>query len=122
MEKLNEHDIQIYTFCNFRYLDTMKCYMLIGIVLVTLMSSIYLASTYCNEALCASIVSKCMLLKSCKCDFTNTTKCECCKDCHKCLSSLYTDCCVCVGKFIFFVFEFSNYFLNGIDLECELFV
>lgn len=75
----------------------MKCYMFVGIVLVTLMSSIYLASTYCNEALCASIVSKCMLLKSCKCDFTNTTKCECCKDCHKCLSSLYTDCCVCVG-------------------------
>lgn len=51
----------------------------------------------CNEALCVSIVSKCMLIKSCDCDMTDIRNCSCCKDCNMCLSTLYTECCSCVG-------------------------
>lgn len=47
----------------------------------------------CNEAVCASIVSKCMLTQSCKCDLKN---CSCCKECFNCLSYLYSECCSCV--------------------------
>ena len=52
----------------------------------------------CNEAVCASMVSKCMLLKMCECDMQDKANCTCCKDCHKCLAMLYTECCSCVGK------------------------
>jgi len=48
----------------------------------------------CNEAVCASIVSKCMLLQSCKCDIL--PDCTCCKKCFECLDYLYTECCSCV--------------------------
>lgn len=47
----------------------------------------------CNEAVCASVVSKCMLTQSCKCDLKN---CSCCKECFSCLSHLYSECCSCV--------------------------
>lgn len=47
----------------------------------------------CNEALCASVVSKCMLTQSCKCELKN---CICCKDCFNCLDYLYAECCSCV--------------------------
>ncbi|KAG8233409.1 hypothetical protein J437_LFUL013402 [Ladona fulva] len=47
----------------------------------------------CNEAVCASVVSKCMLTQSCKCDLKN---CSCCKECFNCLSFLYSECCSCV--------------------------
>lgn len=47
----------------------------------------------CNEAVCGSVVSKCLLTKSCNCDLKN---CTCCKDCSTCLSHLYTECCSCV--------------------------
>ncbi|GLH05200.1 Protein twisted gastrulation [Gryllus bimaculatus] len=47
----------------------------------------------CNEAMCASVVSKCMLTQSCKCDLKN---CSCCKECFNCLGELYSDCCSCV--------------------------
>lgn len=49
----------------------------------------------CNEQVCASMVSKCMLTQSCKCDLKN---CSCCKECYSCLSYLYTECCSCVGQ------------------------
>lgn len=49
----------------------------------------------CNEAVCASIVSKCLITQSCKCDLAN---CSCCKECFSCLSNLYSECCSCVGK------------------------
>lgn len=49
----------------------------------------------CNEQVCASIVSKCMLTQSCKCDLKN---CSCCKECFNCLSYLYNECCSCVGE------------------------
>lgn len=47
----------------------------------------------CNEALCASVVSKCMLTQSCKCEMKN---CTCCKDCFNCLDRLFVECCSCV--------------------------
>ena len=45
--------------------------------------------------LCASIVSKCMLTQSCKCELKN---CTCCRDCYQCLSWLWQECCSCVGE------------------------
>ena len=51
-------------------------------------------SLACNEAVCASIVSKCMLLQSCKCDLQ--PDCTCCKQCFECLDYLYSECCSCV--------------------------
>nr|ATU82953.1 secreted Twisted gastrulation-like protein [Pristhesancus plagipennis] len=50
-------------------------------------------SESCNEAVCASIVSKCMITQSCKCDVKN---CTCCKECYNCLHHLYSECCSCV--------------------------
>ncbi|XP_073976349.1 protein twisted gastrulation-like [Rhodnius prolixus] len=50
-------------------------------------------SECCNEAVCASIVSKCMITQSCKCDVKN---CTCCKECYNCLNNLYSECCSCV--------------------------
>lgn len=47
----------------------------------------------CNEAVCGSVVSKCLLTQSCKCDLAN---CTCCKECFNCLSYLYSECCSCV--------------------------
>ncbi|XP_064598850.1 twisted gastrulation protein homolog 1-like [Liolophura sinensis] len=54
-------------------------------------------SNGCNKAICASVVSKCMLIKSCECDMTNKRNCTCCKDCHMCLAKHYLHCCSCVG-------------------------
>lgn len=54
----------------------------------------------CNEAICASVVSKCMLTQSCKCDLKD---CSCCKDCFNCLSYLYSECCSCVGKIFHYI-------------------
>lgn len=51
----------------------------------------------CNEALCASRVSKCMLIKCCECDMSDKKNCSCCKACQVCLAKLYTECCSCVG-------------------------
>lgn len=51
----------------------------------------------CNEVVCASIVSKCMLTQSCKCELKN---CSCCKECLKCLGKrYYEECCSCVGMY-----------------------
>jgi len=47
----------------------------------------------CNEAVCGSVVSKCLLTQSCKCDLKN---CTCCKECYGCLGNLYSECCSCV--------------------------
>lgn len=60
---------------------------LFGIVLL------YHQAESCNEAVCGSIVSKCLLTQSCKCDLQN---CTCCKECFNCLSYLYSECCSCV--------------------------
>ncbi|XP_013785056.1 twisted gastrulation protein homolog 1-like [Limulus polyphemus] len=51
-------------------------------------------SQQCNEAVCGSIVSKCMLTQSCKCEKANST---CSRNCFLCLDDLYIECCSCVG-------------------------
>ncbi|XP_014203681.1 twisted gastrulation protein homolog 1-A [Copidosoma floridanum] len=61
--------------------------------LTVLLLSSFNWSYACNEAICASVVSKCMLTQSCKCDLVS---CTCCKDCFSCLSYLYDECCSCV--------------------------
>ena len=50
----------------------------------------------CNEAVCASLVTKCLLLQACECDMSDKTNCSCCQDCQRCLAQLYTQCCDCV--------------------------
>jgi len=70
---------------------------LVMMIVINLMTSvIFLSSsvTACNEAVCASIVSKCMLLQSCKCQLQ--PDCTCCKKCFECLDYLYSECCSCV--------------------------
>ncbi|XP_015789659.1 protein twisted gastrulation [Tetranychus urticae] len=53
-----------------------------------------LLSETCNENVCASIVSKCMLTQSCKCDTSNNVTCA--RDCFICLDYLYSECCTCL--------------------------
>lgn len=107
--------------CNIINLSTIECYILIFydlliIVIIQLLSPFYfqflkmkkwlvfaiilIASVVlfrptesCNKAICASVVSKCMLTQSCKCDLKD---CSCCKECFSCLSYLYSECCSCV--------------------------
>lgn len=52
--------------------------------------------TCCNEAVCASLVSKCQLMKSCDCDMSDKKNCSCCNNCQLCLAHLYSECCSCV--------------------------
>ncbi|KAK9878105.1 hypothetical protein WA026_020747 [Henosepilachna vigintioctopunctata] len=47
----------------------------------------------CNESICASIVTKCLLMDLCKCDPNNST---CNMKCFVCLKQYYSDCCSCV--------------------------
>lgn len=63
---------------------------LIGVLTLLILSQNAIA---CNEAVCAGIVSKCMLTDSCNCDLK---VCDCCKECFNCLSYLYNECCSCV--------------------------
>lgn len=51
----------------------------------------------CNEAICASLVSKCLFIRSCECDMSDKKNCTCCGDCQLCLAKLYSECCSCVG-------------------------
>ncbi|KAB5535733.1 hypothetical protein PHYPO_G00121370 [Pangasianodon hypophthalmus] len=50
----------------------------------------------CNKALCASDVSKCLLQSLCQCR-PSEGNCSCCKECMLCLSTLWEECCDCVG-------------------------
>lgn len=70
----------------------------------TILASVILAlallvddSTACNEAVCGSIVSKCQLTQSCRCEGRKNEDCACCKECFNCLGLLYSECCSCVG-------------------------
>ncbi|XP_065365283.1 protein twisted gastrulation [Calliphora vicina] len=47
----------------------------------------------CNEFVCGSVVSKCLLTQSCTCKLSD---CYCCKDCLNCLGELYIECCSCL--------------------------
>jgi hypothetical protein len=62
------------------------------LLLVSFLTTIYQAES-CNKAICGAVVSKCMLMQSCKCE---RKSCVCCKDCIHCLADLYAECCSCV--------------------------
>uniref|UniRef100_A0A0B7AEZ1 Protein twisted gastrulation n=1 Tax=Arion vulgaris TaxID=1028688 RepID=A0A0B7AEZ1_9EUPU len=66
------------------------------LVFLTVMVVVYEVKA-CNEAICAPLVSKCMLIKCCDCEMNDLKNCSCCRDCQVCLSKLYTECCSCVG-------------------------
>ncbi|CAM9483377.1 unnamed protein product [Lampetra planeri] len=50
----------------------------------------------CNKVLCASDVSKCLLQELCQCK-PALGNCSCCRECMLCLSTMWDDCCDCVG-------------------------
>ncbi|XP_068892703.1 twisted gastrulation protein homolog 1-A-like [Tenebrio molitor] len=66
------------------------CYLLL--VLVHLYFQIQLVQC-CNENVCLSIVSKCLLLKSCVCKTKNY---KCHKECFECLGTYFDICCSCL--------------------------
>jgi len=66
-------------------------------LMLILSCAISVTNSKCNEAVCASLVSKCMLVKACECDMSDKNNCTCCKECSQCLAKLYTQCCACVG-------------------------
>lgn len=68
---------------------------LLAVMLLTSLTLIYnIQLTFsCNQMLCASAVSKCMLTQQCKCDIKT---CTCCEECENCLSWLWKECCSCV--------------------------
>lgn len=83
---------------------------ILSVILLTTLSFLLMAkfTTSCNQMLCASIVSKCMLTQSCKCELKN---CTCCRDCYQCLSWLWQECCSCVGELrnVFFTEPFFKF-------------
>ncbi|XP_058804184.1 twisted gastrulation protein homolog 1-A-like [Phymastichus coffea] len=50
----------------------------------------------CSEAVCARVVTKCLLTEHCKCDFAGRNY-TCHKHCFSCLAELCYDCCSCFG-------------------------
>ncbi len=67
----------------------------LSLLLLPLLSSVVLVRS-CNEAICASIVSKCQVMDSCNCEIVPDQPCTCCDRCHKCLGDLHAECCSCV--------------------------
>lgn len=65
------------------------------LILLLILSNL-IAVQCCNKSLCGSIVTKCLLTKSCKCEEKFNPKCY--KECLSCLEDLYQDCCPCFGK------------------------
>ncbi|CAG5130822.1 unnamed protein product [Candidula unifasciata] len=68
----------------------------LSLVVLAMMVCVYELDA-CNEAICAPLVSKCMLINCCDCEMNDLKNCTCCRDCQVCLSKLYTECCSCVG-------------------------
>lgn len=67
------------------------------IFVLCLLSSFFGLLEGCDEFQCASIISKCMLNQSCKCDWTTGTETACYRDCVRCLGyEHFVDCCSCV--------------------------
>lgn len=82
------------------------------LLLLGIVGFLSLATEACNEAVCASVVSKCQLTESCKCSLKD---CTCCHECFTCLGSLYDECCSCVGKLhgpVSFYATFMSFFLQ----------
>ena len=80
----------------FNVRTTMEKLLLIILTGILTCISVATSNIECNEAICASIVSKCTLLKSCECEI-EPTGCTCCKKCFACLDYLQAECCGCVG-------------------------
>lgn len=68
-------------------------------ILLILIGHLSVNTYSCNEAVCGSVVSKCLLTKACNCDY-KAGNCTCCKDCNACLGNLFYECCSCVGQYI----------------------
>ncbi|XP_045463974.1 twisted gastrulation protein homolog 1-A-like isoform X2 [Harmonia axyridis] len=69
---------------------------LLKVATICFFASVYLInnlSECCNEAVCGSIVSKCLLMQLCRCHPGNHT---CNKECFYCLKDSYSECCSCV--------------------------
>lgn len=64
-------------------------------ILLILIGHLSVNTFSCNEAVCGSVVSKCLLTKACNCDY-KAGNCTCCKDCNACLGNLFYECCSCV--------------------------
>ncbi|KAH8366637.1 hypothetical protein KR084_008786 [Drosophila pseudotakahashii] len=47
----------------------------------------------CNEVVCGSVVSKCLITQSCQCKLNDS---HCFKDCLNCLGELFIECCGCL--------------------------
>ncbi|XP_063705585.1 protein twisted gastrulation-like [Culicoides brevitarsis] len=73
--------------------DKYFCWTTIGISAIVLLIIAVHNAQSCNEMVCGSQVSKCMLTQSCRCDLKN---CSCCRECIQCLSYMYSECCSCV--------------------------
>lgn len=82
------------SFLQLRQSRLLFCYFLALIFILS--TSLVSVVEACNESICASIVSKCTLLRSCDCDL-EPTGCSCCKKCYACLDFLQVECCSCVG-------------------------
>ena len=93
--KLDRSSSRVFTVNHFLFNKDYSSLQYIMLFVLFLLGSIQLTNA-CNEAICASIVSKCTLLKSCECEIT-ADGCPCCKTCFMCLDYLQTDCCSCVG-------------------------
>lgn len=74
----------------------MKLYYIIFLIGV-LIAKIEIVES-CEQFQCASIISKCMLNQSCKCDWSNGADATCYSDCIRCLGhKQFMECCSCVG-------------------------
>lgn len=82
----------------------------VSVLLVGLFLVLLHQGDTCNEAVCGSVVSKCLLTQSCKCDLEN---CSCCKECFTCLSYLYSECCSCVGELSLFTYLINKARVNS---------
>ncbi|XP_044766605.1 twisted gastrulation protein homolog 1-A-like [Coccinella septempunctata] len=69
---------------------------LLKVACMSVVILLYLLNSYtecCNESVCGSIVSKCLLMQLCRCTPGNYT---CNKECYYCLKDSYSECCSCV--------------------------
>ncbi|KAH8291623.1 hypothetical protein KR018_007411 [Drosophila ironensis] len=65
----------------------------LGLLLAIVLPGALANDDGCNEVVCGSVVSKCLITQSCQCKLN---ECHCCQDCLNCLGELYTECCGCL--------------------------
>ncbi|KAF2364746.1 Twisted gastrulation (Tsg) protein [Trinorchestia longiramus] len=70
----------------------------VALLVLALAQHSFTNDQHCHDLLCASVVSKCALTESCKCEINRTaSECSCCHNCTACLGVHYERCCPCVG-------------------------